>query len=82
MSGIFSFDGPTHGLERLQSILESTCEQLNIPNTPATRQVRDFLGRQLIALREAEDVKDEILRERLASRARFIGIDAHQKLSG
>jgi hypothetical protein len=81
MSSIFSSIDAAHELERLQSILDSTCEQLNIPKTPATHQVRDFLGRELLALRDAEDAEDEILRGRLASRARIIGINAHQKHS-
>ena len=60
-------------LTRLQTILDAACERLHIEPTPETRHIREFLGRQLISMRESETVDDATLIGRIADRAQLLG---------
>lgn len=61
-------------LARLQEILDRVCRELEIQTTPETRHLREFLARQLVVLRDSEDLSDDVLSARLTARARFLGI--------
>lgn len=67
-------------LARLQRILEATCDQLDVPKTPETLHVREFLARQLIAFETGEGLDDEALVSRLTARAKLIGLGDESKL--
>ena len=61
-------------LARLQEIFDRVCRELEIEATPETRHLREFLARQLVVLRDSEDLSDEALSARLTARASFLVI--------
>jgi hypothetical protein len=67
-------------LARLQRVLDATCDRLDVPKTPETLHVREFLARQLIAFEAGEGFDEDALVSRLTARARLIGLGNEAKL--